>query len=290
MTTINKFTNNDMPKRTIVINMLIGIFLLSSCALTEKNKLVVPKQTNTPEKTQEETPSQEVVKKVVKKAVPDKLTAPKKTKVKRLAPKTTTKHASKNKPKVEKKIPQVENKTLQVEKKTPQDSEIKNSLSMPDLSLTSLDQIPLELSNGWMLTIDNLPLSTSESCILYHEKNGMFDGYRDNNIKAYLTLSQLVIKSDSNFDLTYPETGIYIESDDESTLINSLTLSSQPNTAKSELLLINYLGSSPKNLLVKSGYWPSWPITETRTITLPFTKIDNMVTTLDACNSLLTSQ
>jgi len=284
MTTINKFTNNDMPKRTIVINMLIGIFLLSSCALTEKNKLVVPKQTNTPEKTQEETPSQEVVKKVVKKAVPDKLTAPKKTKVKKLttvsvkklAPKTTTKHTSKNKPKVEKKIPQ--------------DSEIKNSLSIPDLSLTSLDQIPLELSNGWMLTIDNLPLSTSESCILYHEKNGMFDGYRDNNIKAYLTLSQLVIKSDSNFDLTYPETGIYIESDDESTLINSLTLSSQPNTAKSELFLINYLGSSPKNLLVKSGYWPSWPITETRTITLPFTKIDNMVTTLDACNSLLTSQ
>jgi len=158
----------------------------------------------------------------------------------------------------------------------------------PEVSFDSLSQLPLTLKNGWAVTIKTPPLATKEICVLYHEKNGVFDGYKDNNIKLYLTLSQLLVKSDSNFDLSYPDTGVYVEDIDSNSSFYSLTPSSQKTIAVLALPLNDYLESSSINLVVKSGFWPTWPITDTKEIIFPVNDFNAMINTLNTCASLLT--
>ncbi len=166
---------------------------------------------------------------------------------------------------------------------------VAKALPLPVISLDSLSQLPLSLNNGWVVTIKKPPLATKEICVLYHEKNGVFDGYKDNNIKLYLTLSQLLIKSGSNFDLSYPDTGVYVEDIDNNSSFYSLTLSSQKTIAALVLPLSDYIKNSSKKLVIKSGFWPSWPVTDTKTIMFQFTEVDSMIKTLNTCTSLLTA-
>ena len=41
-----------------------------------------------------------------------------------------------------------------------------------------------------------------------------------------------------------------------------------------------------EEVMVKTGFWPSWPVTETKTITFPFNEINIMSNTLNTCTSL----
>lgn len=292
MTSKIEFPNIKTQKYVVTATFLMVISLLSACASTNKsNKDVSQTVTNKPTNIQVETKNEIKDKKsstikavetnnaaeINKAQASEKTIAPSKTPKPTNTKNTTSKQATTAKKSTIKTVSPKEAIAIKV-------------AAEPEIILTSLDQTPLTLSNGWVVKIATLPLSNSELCILYNERKGVFDGYKDNNVKLYLTTSQLVIQSDSNFDLTYPETGLYVENNEKETLVESLTMSSQQNIALSTFSLNNYLDSAPQSLTVKSGFWPSWPITETRTISFSMNEISQMVTTLNTCSSLLTSQ
>lgn len=273
-----------MKQSTITVIFLSLITLLNACTTTD-NKKVTPKETNQPSSPQltihkkplekiTDTEKDNIQK---KNSVIDKVVTPtnsvKKTKSTTVK---TSKPAKVTEPKHQKEI-------------TKEDNPLK-SLPKPELLLTSLDQIPFSLDNGWFINVVKIPLSTTQTCSLIYKKQGLFDGYKENNLIYYLTPTKLIIKSESNLDLTYPETGIYIEDKGEEIHVNSIVASLHPNIATSIISLNDFIETPPSNLLIKSGFWPSWPITETRTVSLPFKALEQMVTTFNICTSLLASQ
>ena len=273
-----------MHVKLVAVCIFSSLIILSGCTSTEKKS-----------STNEITPTNQQKALITKAPIE---TAPKKTAPKKAAPKKVApiKASTKNESKVTQLIESEQKLTVKNPpkkseaklKKNIESSEIvKKPLPLPVISLNSLNQLPLSLSDNWVITIKKSPLATSEECVLYHEKNGIFDGYKDNNIKVYLTLSKLLVKSDSNFDLSYPDTGVYIENKDNKSSFYPLTLSSQITIASLALPLRDYIESSSKNLVVKSGFWPSWPITETSTVMFPLNEVDSMVETLNTCISLL---
>jgi hypothetical protein len=167
------------------------LFLLNGCISTEKK-----------DETTTNTPSNSQIEKVIIENTPPKIIAKRVVPIK--APIQKTIALSKVSTKVKKQIKKTEIKKTRV-------NEPAITLPLPEVILASLKQLPLTLSNGWVVSLKTLPLATAEACVLYNEKHDVFDGYKNNNIKLYLTFSQLLIHSDSNFDLSYPQSGVYIE-------------------------------------------------------------------------------
>lgn len=261
-------------KISLFISLLSVFFVLvSGCASTQKkDKATTAVMTNQPDEQVSKSPIKIAPQKVEPVEIPKKTT----TELAKAIPvkpviKKPTKHVK----------AKVENQREKVREVT--------KMSLPELTLTSLKQLPLNLNNGWFLALKTLPLTMTETCVLYREKNGFFDGYKDNNIKLYLTMSQLLIKSDSNFDLSYPETGVYVENKDNDPSFYPLVLSPQITIASLVLPLSDYIESSSKQLVVKSGFWPSWPITETRTVMFALTEVDSMIKSLSTCTAMLSA-
>lgn len=278
---MNDLNNKKTLVKLVVVYLLSSLIILSGCASTEK-KVSTNKKPPTNQKNElaEKEPLEVAPKKVVANKVdPIKVST-------KQEPKVNQSIEVELKPIVKKPSKKVE---VKIKKKIEPSITIAKALPLPMLSLDSLSQLPLSLNNGWLIAIKTPPLATKEACVLYHEKNDVFDGYRDNNIKLYLTLSQLMVKSDSNFDLSYPDTGVYVEDIDNNSSFYSLLLSSQKTIAALALPLDDYVESSSKNLVVKSGFWPSWPITDTKIIIFPFNEVDSMVRMLNSCTSLLTA-
>ena len=289
---MNALNNKKTFVKLVVVYLLSSLIILSGCASTEKKAST---NTTPPTNQKNELPAKASVEVVPKKVVPKKV-VPKKVVPRKVAPiKASTKQEPKTiqskevelKPVVSEPPKKVE---AIIKKKIEQSNTVEKAVPLPVISLDSLNQLPLSMDNGWVVAIKRPPLATKEACVLYHEKMGVFDGYKDNNIKLYLTLSQLLIKSDSNFDLSYPDTGIYVEDIDNNSSFYPLTLSSQKTIAALVLPLNDYKESSSINLVVKSGFWPSWPVTDTKTIMFKFNEVDSMIKTLSTCTSLLTAQ
>jgi hypothetical protein len=266
---LEKKTND---KFIFISCLSICFVFLSGCTSTQnKDKAVTTVNTNQQEEQVTKTPQKIAPKKV------EPIKSPKLTKAKTV------------KPAIKKPIERVKAKAKAKVKSPTKIASVVEKPPLPEIALASLKQLPVNFNSGWSVALKKLPISNTETCVLYNEKNNFFDGYKDNNIKIYLSLSQLLVKSDSNFDLSYPETGVYVLGEDNNSAFYALTISSQKTIAVLALPLNDYIASTSKNLVMKSGFWPSWPVTDTKTALFPFTEVDSMIKTLNTCTSLLTA-
>ncbi len=266
-----------MHIKLIIVYILPSLILISGCTSTEQ------KTSNS-----DKAPTNQKIELIEKTPIataPEKVTPLKTIPKQQVKVEKTVKVASKP---IVKKAPK--EREVKVNNNIEKSSDVVKTVSVPKITLDSLTQLPLTLNHGWMVEVKKLPLTSVETCVLYQEKNGVFDGYKDNDIKLYLTRSQLLVISGSNFDLSYPDTGVYVDNNDNDSSFYPLSLSSQHTIAVLTLPLNEYIKNSSKALVVKSGFWPSWPITETKTLQFTFPKVDSMIKILNTCTSLLTAQ
>lgn len=141
------------------------------------------------------------------------------------------------------------------------DEESTESVTMAGDGL-NLSDLPLTFGNYWSLDRSANPVSLKTQCLLTSEPVNISDGYDRTNVRLVLTADTLYITADSNIDLSYPESGIHLD-DGKVVILERLA---EPTTA----VVSNDLGNLYQQLadgrtaLVKLGFWPTWPVTETQ--------------------------
>jgi len=146
----------------------------------------------------------------------------------------------------------------------------KNTTTIP-IAQTSLintqistEKYPLAFGENWFLNKSEGSSTLKNDCFITSKTITLFDGYTDTTFFLQLSMTEILLKTDSNIDLSYPEVGIQIDS----LVAHQITHITSPNIATisehyKELTsqLVN-----GQQVTIKLGFWPTWPITRTRHI------------------------
>ncbi|ARU58826.1 hypothetical protein OLMES_4838 [Oleiphilus messinensis] len=151
----------------------------------------------------------------------------------------------------------------------------------------SLRDLPVQLSQGWSLDRVKTPFAEPDSaCVVMKKVADIYDGYDNTEVLLALAQDKLWVKTQSNLDLTYPNTGIAVVGSDGIEL---------DNTGFEGLVGENIavLGrgilrstSAASSIKVRLGFWPTWPVTETREVVFGLESIDNLKKALSDCAKL----
>ena len=145
--------------------------------------------------------------------------------------------------------------------------------------------LPLPFGRQWVLDRRPNPVTKEIQCMLASEVVNIPDGYDRTNVQVLLTLDSIYVSTDSNIDLSYPQTGIRIGA---STLRPFDTLAGQTAamvSGEDVSALYARMTSSP-DMVVRLGFWPTWPVTETREASYSLEDFHTAVTALRACNRM----
>lgn len=157
-----------------------------------------------------------------------------------------------------------------------------NRLIYPPL-LTLLLLSPPSLAE-WHVERTPDPESGVDRCLLLSSEQRLFDGYIDTPIQLRIDRQQLLIVTDSNIDPAYPDQGIQVD-DNPRLLADELPY--RATMARFESSHAALIGQFVRGYraVVSLGFWPTWPITETRSATFDlrgFTKAYESLTTCEA--------
>lgn len=152
--------------------------------------------------------------------------------------------------------------------------------------LTSLQQLPLTIDTTWTLTFQPLPMSKVSSCQIINRVEPFFDGYDDSWLSIHLTSTQVLVHSLSNFDLTYPNVGVVVADDANAVDNFNLESAAHPSIAIANIALNNYAHTNRIRMTTGLGFWPTWPLTETRFHTVNIENVANFIALLTQCEKV----
>ncbi|OUS29945.1 hypothetical protein A9Q99_07750 [Gammaproteobacteria bacterium 45_16_T64] len=145
----------------------------------------------------------------------------------------------------------------------------------------TLDSLPMNIG-AW--TLDRSSQS-AQQCSLVSQKNAMPDGQGVTPIYLEITRNDAILFTKSNIDLSYPDSGLFIDQKKQASLGDLYTPTSVTFSAQYPSL-INTLKNNA-NIEFRLGFWPSWPITQTYSTTLMTTNLPQALTALATCNNIL---
>ncbi len=150
-----------------------------------------------------------------------------------------------------------------------------------------LDQASLPLSFGrqWILDYRPNPITKQTQCILASEVVNIPDGYDRTNVQVLLTLDSIYVNTDSNIDLSYPQTGIRIGAGALRPFDKLAGQTAAMVSGDDVSALYARMTNSP-DMVVRLGFWPTWPATETREASYTLEDFQTAVTALRACNRM----
>ena len=122
----------------------------------------------------------------------------------------------------------------------------------------NLATLPLSVGKNWVL---NRGSDSAGQCALSYRKLAMNDGQGKTPVSILITKDRIVFKTKSNIDLEYEQTGLTIDDHAQmpiENLLNELAISYE-HSYKS---LIDDMKSGEQAIL-SLGFWPSWPMTHT---------------------------
>jgi hypothetical protein len=122
---------------------------------------------------------------------------------------------------------------------------------------------------NWEVVIDTDPASQNSTCLMESATHVIDDGQTETPVKLLYTGLELYAITKSNIDLSYPETGLQIDSQKRfqvDQLHNKNTVVFNKKVKKIHTQLIH--GKKAKLAL---GFWPTWPRTHTRIIAFDLT-------------------
>lgn len=147
-----------------------------------------------------------------------------------------------------------------------EDKEVGDELSLepevvePAIEVT-LEALPMTIRGQWMLSASGDACSLSSMPIPFDDGQGM------SKLQLVLTTQHWLVKTQSDIDLSYSGTGLTVD-DDKYFPIDRLVRESDLMFTK-EYAAITDAFIAGKSLRVTLGFWPTWPVTETKAITVP---------------------
>jgi hypothetical protein len=145
--------------------------------------------------------------------------------------------------------------------------------------------LPLSFGRQWVLDRRPNPVTKQTQCILASEVVNIPDGYDRTNVQVLLTLDSIYVNTDSNIDLSYPQTGIRIGSGSLRPFDRLASETAAMLSGDDVSALYSHMTSSP-NMVVRLGFWPTWPVTETREASYSLDDFQTAVMALRACDRM----
>jgi hypothetical protein len=145
--------------------------------------------------------------------------------------------------------------------------------------------LPLSFGRQWVLDRRPNPVTKETQCILASEAVNIPDGYDRTNVQVLLTLDSIYVSADSNIDLSYPHTGIRVGAGSLRPFDKLAGATAAMVSGDDVSALYAHMTSSP-DMVVRLGFWPTWPVTETREASYSLEGFQTAVMALRACSRL----
>jgi len=133
-----------------------------------------------------------------------------------------------------------------------------------------LFMIPMAVNADWKVLN---PPGNLKGCVLETENTIMPDGYSDTKVKLRLTPDALLVKTNSNIDLSFNDVGLAVDHND---FINANDVRDEKNVVfNSELGSIIEQFIKGLHVTLHIRYWPTYPATDNFKVTfslIGFTK------------------
>jgi hypothetical protein len=167
----------------------------------------------------------------------------------------------------------------------PAPAEAKAAIQHADILHLDRTSLPLSFGRQWVLDRRPNPVTKETQCILASEAVNIPDGYDRTNVKVLLTLDSIYVSTDSNIDLSYPQTGIRIGAGTLRPFDKLAGKTAAMVSGDDVSALYARMASSP-DMVVRLGFWPTWPVTETREASYSLEDFQTAVMALRACNRM----
>lgn len=149
---------------------------------------------------------------------------------------------------------------------------------METLKVT-LDNMPLNIRGEWILD------RTETQCLLTTAPLKMEDGQGGTPVTLQIAPGSFTILTRSDIDLSYTGTGLFI---DDKRPFSLETVERRTNLSfnKQRQAILDSMRSG-RELKLTLGFWPSWPVTHTYSLSIPLTHFATAINAWDTCNQLL---
>jgi len=126
-----------------------------------------------------------------------------------------------------------------------------------------LDKMPILIGNNWTLSRD---ANMNGQCALSYRKVVMGDGQGETPVMVIISQDEALFKTKSNIDVSYEQTGVTIDDQPQlpiEKLHNDFSIS-----YKAQYQTLVERMKKGEQAVLTLGFWPSWPVTHTYSISL----------------------
>jgi hypothetical protein len=125
----------------------------------------------------------------------------------------------------------------------------------------TLESLPITINGEWVLT------ATGDTCTLSTVSIRFDDGQGISKLQLVFTSEYWLIKTQSDIDLSYSGTGLKVDEEIYFPLDQLVRESDLKFTKDYAAMTQAFMAG--KKLHITLGFWPTWPVTETKTIDVP---------------------
>ncbi len=148
----------------------------------------------------------------------------------------------------------------------------------------TLESLPMTFGTQWTVDRAPNPMTDKTECILTSMPVNIFDGYEQTEVQLYLTSSAIFAKTQSHIDLSYPETGLRVDSSRLRTFEKVAKLTNAVISSEIDGVLASMVPG--QQVVVRLGFWPTWPVTSTREAVFQLEGFPEAFRALRACEEM----
>lgn len=141
--------------------------------------------------------------------------------------------------------------------------------------------MPMSIQGQWTLDRDE------SRCTLQSTTQRMDDGQGGTRISLWLTPNTLFFSTESDIDPSYTGTGITIG--ERHFDLETIERRTNPAFSKQRSVLLAAMKNG-QTLQLTLGFWPTWPVTHTYSVSFPLQHFAAAYAAWESCNTLLSQR
>ncbi len=163
----------------------------------------------------------------------------------------------------------------------PLPAKVSSDVPKEGILLASLDQLPILIDKNWTLDRNNDSLN---SCALSYRRLLIEDGQGESPVDVVIKKDSVIVNTGSNIDLGYEGTGVTVDTNSQISIEELLNETSiQFKQSHKKLVEEMERGEVAR---VTLGFWPTWPITQTYSVSFEVGNFSSGHQALMACVEL----
>ena len=148
----------------------------------------------------------------------------------------------------------------------------------------SLSLLPMRFGTSWTLDRRPNPVTKTTECLLTSDPVTIADGYENTKVQLLLTTAMLYVQTGSNIDLGYPQSGVQIDGGPVWAFDSVIKETSVKLDTHYEEFVSRF--SLGKTVTARLGFWPTWPMTETREASFSLKGMEDSISKLTECSNM----